>query len=409
MKPGAYSISSGFGSRTGGFHRGIDFAAKDGAPIYAAQAGEVVHIGAAQGFGQWIVVDHPAADGAGTTVYGHMWDAFATGLKQGQRVEAGQLIAYVGSNGQSSGPHLHFEVHPTVWRAGSQIDPLPWLAGAREVPTTQEGSMTVSGDPVWLEDVLRAALGDRLVVEPGWKNRGAGGTMGVIWGTMIHHTGNDDESVAVIRDGVRQPSGWLPGPLSQGLIKPDGTFHLIAVGPCNHAGGGNYGTLTDGNRCSIGFECAYDGSGPWPQKQVITMRDAAAAVSKKLGKRAVDSVCGHKEYAKPAGRKPDPGNMDMDWLRGEVQKDLDGFVFPGEPLEGIPPVEKPTAKDIFMALTDKEQNDLYNAVMAIASVASDIQLQLRGPGLQGWPQLGNDSEGRHLTLVDAVAKIKDGT
>ena len=73
-----------------------------------------------------------------------MWDAFATGLKPGSSVAAGQHIAYVGSNGQSSGPHLHFEVHPTVWRAGSQIDPMPWLAGALDPETL----LTVAAVPV---------------------------------------------------------------------------------------------------------------------------------------------------------------------------------------------------------------------------------------------------------------------
>ena len=50
------------------------------------------------------MIDHPAPAGGGTTVYGHMWDAFATGLKPSSSVAAGQHIAYVGSNGQSSGP-----------------------------------------------------------------------------------------------------------------------------------------------------------------------------------------------------------------------------------------------------------------------------------------------------------------
>jgi hypothetical protein len=240
-------------------------------------------------------------------------------------------------------------------------------------PTQGDTPMPISGDPIWLEDVLREALGDRLIVEDGWKDRGAGGTMGVIWGTMIHHTGNVNESVAVIRDGVQQPTGWLPGPLSQGLIKPDGTFHLIAVGPCNHAGEGNWGTLTDGNGQAIGFECAYDGAGKWPDAQVITMRDATAAVSKKIGKRANDSVCGHKEYAKPQGRKVDPGNMSMDWFRSEVQKDLDGFVFPGEQLTTPqPPVQ---AQDFTKEIWD--------------------QLRIE------WPQLGGQ------TLVNAVAEIRD--
>lgn len=130
VAPGEYTISDVFGSR-GGVHLGLDLAADDGTRIYAAQAGVVAHIGFATGFGQWIVIDHPAEHGAGTTVYGHMWDAFAVpGLRVGAWIDAGQHIAYVGSNGGSTGPHLHFEVHPTVWRRGSQIDPAPWLAGA---------------------------------------------------------------------------------------------------------------------------------------------------------------------------------------------------------------------------------------------------------------------------------------
>lgn len=146
LKQGTYQIASGFGPRWGTTHLGLDFAADDGTPIYAVQAGTVVHIGAAQGFGQWIVIDHPSEAGGGTTVYGHMWDSAATGLRSGDRVEAGQLIAYVGSNGQSTGPHCHFEVHPTVWAAGSQIDPQPWLSGARDPGATSPEPPP--GDPV---------------------------------------------------------------------------------------------------------------------------------------------------------------------------------------------------------------------------------------------------------------------
>jgi Peptidase family M23 len=86
LKAGTYRLSSPFGPRDRRMHRGQDFAANDGTPIYAAQAGSVQYIGAAQGFGQWIVIDHPAPAGGGTTVYGHMWDAFATGLKPGSSV-----------------------------------------------------------------------------------------------------------------------------------------------------------------------------------------------------------------------------------------------------------------------------------------------------------------------------------
>src|SRR6476661_5627779 len=85
VRAGTYQTSSKFGPRGGGMHWGIDFAATDGTKIYAAQAGSVVHIGPADGFGQWIVIDHPTEAGSGTTVYGHMWDAHATACGRATR------------------------------------------------------------------------------------------------------------------------------------------------------------------------------------------------------------------------------------------------------------------------------------------------------------------------------------
>jgi GH25 family lysozyme M1 (1,4-beta-N-acetylmuramidase) len=127
-------VTSEFGPRWGGYHYGIDLGADGGSgglPVYAAQGGFVDMVGPARGFGQWVVVDHPDGDGAGTTVYGHVIPE--VGLHQ--RVEAGQRIAHINPDPATNGgvpPHLHFEVHPTVWAAGSQIDPIAWLAGAGE-------------------------------------------------------------------------------------------------------------------------------------------------------------------------------------------------------------------------------------------------------------------------------------
>ncbi|AWY03645.1 lysin A [Mycobacterium phage Clifton] len=245
--------------------------------------------------------------------------------------------------------------------------------------TTGGTAVTWTGDPVWLEDVLREALGDRLVVaQADWKERGTGGVMGDIWGVMIHHTGNDRETVAGIRDG--RPD--LRGPLSQCLITPDGKCHLIAVGPCNHAGTGSYpgvGT-NNGNQRLIGFECAwptirpdgsFDPAQRWPDAQIITMRDATAAVLKRLGHDS-KHVIGHKEWAGATQGKWDPGNLDMNWFRGEVQKDLDGFVFPGE---------QPSAPQPGPALPPDYDKEVWDQLRIL------------------WPQLG------HRTLVDAVAAI----
>ena len=128
-------VTSPFGPRDGGYHRGTDFGRDGGSAgmeVYAAQGGTVVYAGPASGFGGpdpagWVVVDHPTEDGSGTTVYGHV----IREVSVGDRVEAGQRIARVNPNSATNGgvaPHLHFEVHPTVWAAGSQIDPVSWLA-----------------------------------------------------------------------------------------------------------------------------------------------------------------------------------------------------------------------------------------------------------------------------------------
>ncbi|MFI6167887.1 M23 family metallopeptidase [Nocardia sp. NPDC051052] len=124
------TIGSPFGPREDGFHTGQDFPAPDGTPIYACAGGTVLYLGAAAGYGEWIVIDHPAADGGGVSEYGHMWDAGATGLAVGDRVEAGQLIAYVGNNGGSTGPHLHLSVMPYGYAPAAKLDPMAWLGAA---------------------------------------------------------------------------------------------------------------------------------------------------------------------------------------------------------------------------------------------------------------------------------------
>ncbi|MFI2232345.1 peptidoglycan DD-metalloendopeptidase family protein [Nocardia testacea] len=146
MAAGTYSVSDVFGSRGGG-HRGVDLAAPDGTPIFSVADGVVVAAGPASGFGNWIVVDSvdPGNGRAYSAVYGHMWDSGVL-VRVGQTVQAGQHIGAVGSAGESSGPHLHFEIVPGGrFTGGRQIDPLPWLDGA---PTPDlGGARAYSTDP----------------------------------------------------------------------------------------------------------------------------------------------------------------------------------------------------------------------------------------------------------------------
>ncbi|WP_435590564.1 M23 family metallopeptidase [Nocardia sp. bgisy118] len=124
VRPVAGAISSGYGSRWGEFHYGIDFADQLGAPIHSVSNGTVIEAGPASGFGLWVRV---LQDDGTTAVYGHVNDMF---VSEGQRVRAGDVIASVGNRGQSTGPHLHLE----IWdQNGAKIDPMPYLA-AKGVP-----------------------------------------------------------------------------------------------------------------------------------------------------------------------------------------------------------------------------------------------------------------------------------
>ena len=112
------SLSSPFGPRGGRLHAGIDLAAPIGTPIYAASSGTVLAAGPASGFGRWVKLAHA---GGITTVYGHLESWTVT---VGQAVQTGQLIAYSGNTGRSTGPHLHFETRI----GGAAVDPVAFYA-----------------------------------------------------------------------------------------------------------------------------------------------------------------------------------------------------------------------------------------------------------------------------------------
>jgi murein DD-endopeptidase MepM/ murein hydrolase activator NlpD len=115
----AARTTSCFGFRWGRLHEGVDLAAPDGTPIVAAGAGVVVRAGAAQGYGNAVLIDH--GDGF-LTHYGHL---SAITVTVGQHVTAGEQIGNEGSTGHSTGPHLHFEVHQGFYQ--NPIEPTAWM------------------------------------------------------------------------------------------------------------------------------------------------------------------------------------------------------------------------------------------------------------------------------------------
>lgn len=114
-------LSSRYGSRKHpilGFtrmHRGLDFAAPRGTPVYAAGDGKITMIGKNGNFGNYIRIKHKNGF---ETAYAHM-RGFAKGLKRGSTVTQGQTIGYIGTSGLSTGPHLHYE----VLLGGKQVNP----------------------------------------------------------------------------------------------------------------------------------------------------------------------------------------------------------------------------------------------------------------------------------------------
>lgn len=106
-------ISSGFGSRTHpilGYtrqHAGVDFAAPHGTGIRAASDGVIEFAGMQRGYGNVVIIKH---QGVYSTLYAHM-SGFGSGVRNGAKVNQGDVIGYVGATGWATGPHLHYEIH----------------------------------------------------------------------------------------------------------------------------------------------------------------------------------------------------------------------------------------------------------------------------------------------------------
>ncbi|MRT91776.1 M23 family metallopeptidase [Ancylomarina sp. 16SWW S1-10-2] len=113
-------ISAGYGWRvhpiykTRKFHDGMDFTGKTGTPLYATGDAVVQKVGKIRGYGKTVILDH----GFGyTTLYAHL---NGYNVKRGQKVKRGEVIAFLGNTGQSTGPHVHYEVR----KSGRHVDPI---------------------------------------------------------------------------------------------------------------------------------------------------------------------------------------------------------------------------------------------------------------------------------------------
>jgi len=139
------------GSWSGGRHGGADFAAPSGSQVVAPWSGTVVEAGRTswgRAYGTAVILDFdPLPDGSPG-----LWGIFAhlssVSVKPGQRVAIGTAIGKVGSTGNSTGPHLHFEVQrDRQWRGGNNVDPQPWIDATKTGEQIVAFDYNYSGKP----------------------------------------------------------------------------------------------------------------------------------------------------------------------------------------------------------------------------------------------------------------------
>lgn len=194
-----------------------------------------------------------------------------------------------------------------------------------------------------LADACRAS-GLVVVERLGWRTRGHGGMSGVR-SVICHHTAGpasgDTPSLNVVQDGRR----GLAGPLAQLYLSRSGDVYVVAAGLSWHAGVVFVPTVQS-NSWAIGIEAEATGNAAWPDSQYRAYARLCRALIDHY-RLPVSAVMGHKEVAKPLGRKPDP-NFSMPQFR-----------------DAINALKRPEIEDVFMALTDAEQHEILDGIRAM--------------------------------------------
>jgi peptidoglycan hydrolase-like protein with peptidoglycan-binding domain len=214
----------------------------------------------------------------------------------------------------------------------------------------------------WLPEILVKA-GLKVAEQPGWRTRGRS-DMAKVHGVICHHTAGPASgnmpSLGIITNG--RPG--LNGPLAQLGLGRDGTFFVIAAGRANHAGAGFWKGFTTGNSSFIGIEAENSGvpSDKWPKVQMDAYQRGVAAILQKIGADE-GMCCGHKEYALPKGRKPDP-LFDMKVFRAAVGAILKGTAAPPKLIPAVDPSSRPT-------LRRGAEGDLVKDIQAKVGVGQD--------------------------------------
>lgn len=432
MRQGTYMVSSGYGPRWGTMHAGLDFAAPIGTPIYAAADGVVVegkeryNVG---GFGSWIWLDCQETVGK-DFIYGHVkHDGIL--VKAGDRVRAGQQIGVVGNEGESTGPHLHFEVWGSPGRlGGAHQDPAPYLDNAVQPGESTARPVGKRGGTIFGVDVSEHQDGMSLkqAKQEGIEFaiiRTTDGThrdrcyrshlddaesAGLVT-AAYHYLRNPSEGTTVAQQvqaslevmGDKKRPMWIDVETTAGL-------HVDHIRQCKREfekhgvrviGAYSYVPYWEGrvaphepdSHAFGAFWVAAYGQNPYGKPRDIYPGDQHRQWNHPLGNQK-PALWQYGSNAQVAGY-----SVDINAYRGSRAQLR--ALFSGQ----AAPEEEPS---------EEEMNKLYRQITAFISgylgpqidAIQEIWRQLRGPSGNGWEQLGKNAQGQNLTLVDAVAAIR---
>lgn len=450
-----FVVTSPLGPRWGTTHWGVDYGVAGGSggkPIYAIKDGTVIQAGAASGFGQWIRIDHPASVGGNESVYGHIIPEVRTG----QQVREGQRIGRINPSSATNGgvaPHLHIEVYKYSWVGPGQrvvgqtiLDPQQVLRGAKwpgessarpvgkqggtlhgiDISEHNDGLSCVRAKQEGMDfAIIRLCDGthvDRVFHSHLADAEQAGMLVSTYWylrapseGTSIaHQVDVIDRQMAGRRDlpvwiDVESVDMNYPAsdPRHYLLVEKDvwdakrelerRGYHVPGI----YTGRWYWENMRGGEPSMQGLGALWcsnygDNNGVGEPRSLYASEggDHHSGWDYPLGDRKPD-LLQYGSRGIVAGRP----NVDINAYRGS-RAELSAL-FTGKPA----PNEEPS---------EEEMNKLYKQLTAFISgffgpqfdAIQEIWRQLRGPGGKGWPQLGQNEKGQNLTLVDAVAAVR---
>ena len=430
--PKGFVVTSPFGARWGTTHWGTDFGKEGGSggqPIYAVRDGLITRAGSASGFGQWITLDVDAQHGGGLFVYGHIIPEVTVG----QRVIEGQRIGHINPDSNTIGgvaPHLHCEHHRYVWSqpGPDRLDPMQnVLAGAKWVgdSTKEENMGTIFGvdvsehqDGMSLKQAKREGMEFAIIrtTDGTYKDRcyrshledaeGAG-----MITAAYHYLRNPSEGTTVAQQvqaslevmGDKKRPLWIDVETSAGL-------HVDHIRDCKR----------EFERRGVRVIGVYSYVPYWEGRIAPSEPDShefgafwvAAYGQNRRGKpRDIYPGDQHRQWNYPLGnQKPALWQYGSNAQVAGYSVDINAYRGTRSELESLftgqaAPEEEPS---------EEEMSKLYSQITTFISgylgpqidAIQEIWRQLRGPGGQGWEQLGQNEHGQNLTLVDAVAAIR---